>query len=201
MAATFMPYSGPGAGKFRAGHQVIHERQHAVEAVVDGVDIHRDRNAVLVRDACGARYRRGIVAVDMQQARAGDLLRSNLLRLESETLGAAPEHRALAAGAVDNNVGRLIGATLAALHVVEVDAGGLQAGPLGIAALIVPDGADILGAQSQAGASHHGAGHLATRADGFPLEGRFAGVRRKSRHDEQRVGSIQAYTHNVEISH
>ena len=75
--------AGPGAGKFGTGHQVIDVRQHAVKAMVDGIDIHGDGNAVLAGDAGRARYRRGIVAVDVQQARAGDLVLGNLVGLDA----------------------------------------------------------------------------------------------------------------------
>ena len=120
---------------------------------------------------------------------------------ERQAVGPAPENRALAAGTVDDDVGRLIGAALTALHVVEVDAGGLQAGPLDIAALIVADGADVLGAQSETRAGHHGAGHLSAGADNLPFERRLAGIGRKSRHDQHSVGGIQADAHDVEIRH
>ena len=68
------------------------------------------------------RHGRGVVPVDVKQSRAGDLLRRDLLRVDAEAIGAAPQDGSLTGRVVDQNVGALIGAILPKLDVVEVDA-------------------------------------------------------------------------------
>ena len=67
---------------------------------------------------------------------------------------------------------------------IEVDAstrvsGLLTAPPSSKACFVVAHGADILGAQSQAGAGYEGAGHLAAGAQVFFLEWHLAGIGRE----------------------
>ena len=140
---------GPLHGKLGAGDQVVDVRQHAVEAVIDGVHVHGDGHSGGAGDCGGVLHGGRIVPVDVQQARAGDLLRRDLRRLDAQAVVAAPEHGALAGGPVDDDVRRLIGAALAHLHVLQVDAGGLQALHLDAAALVVAHGADVLGSQAE----------------------------------------------------
>ena len=61
----------------------------------------------------------------------------DLLGVDAQAVVAAPQHGALAGGAVDDDVGRLVGAALAQLHVIQVDAGAGEALHLDAAALIV----------------------------------------------------------------
>ena len=84
---------------------------------------------------------------------------------------------------------------------VEIDAGALEAFNLDAAALIVADCADVLGAQSEAGARHHRAGDLAAGAEEFFLKRDFAGVGRKVGNDEHGVGGVEADTDDVEFGH
>ena len=72
--------TGPAAGEFGAGDQVIHQREDAVETRVDRVHIHRDRNAARARDSRRVFHRRGIVAVDVEQPGAGNLIVGDLFR-------------------------------------------------------------------------------------------------------------------------
>ena len=67
--------------------------------------------------------------------------------IESQTVGPAPQHRALTGGVIDEDVGGLVGAVLANLHVVEIDALAEQAFHLNLPALVVADGADVLDAK------------------------------------------------------
>ena len=121
--------------------------------------------------------------------------------IDAQAIVAAPEDGALAGGAVDDDVGRLVGAVAPQLHVVEIDAGALQAFHLDAAALVVADRADVLGAQAEAGARHHGAGHLAAGAEELLLKRDLAGVRREVGNDEQGVGGVQADANDVEFGH
>src|SRR5439155_12999377 len=96
--------------------------------------------------------------------------------LDAQAIVAAPEDRALARGPVDDDVRRLIGATLANLHVFQVDARSPQAFHLDAAALVIAQGSDIFGLQPEAGASDHGAVHLAAGAKDLLLKRRFSCV-------------------------
>jgi hypothetical protein len=64
-----------------------------------------------------------------------------------------------------------------------------------------PDRADVLGAQAQPRARHQGAGHLPAGADDLFLERHLAGIGREVRHDEQRIGGVEAHAHHVEFRH
>jgi hypothetical protein len=119
----------------------------------------------------------------------------------SGAIVAAPQHGALAGGVIDDDVSRLIGAVLAKLHVIEIDAGAAQALDLDAAALVVADAADVFHPQPEAGARHHGTGHLAARAHDFFFKRHFARVSRKVRHDQERIGGVQPDAHNVEFRH
>ena len=83
---------------------------------------------------------------------------------------------------------------------VEVDAGAEEALHLDAAALIVADGADVLGAQPQAGAGDHGAGHLPA---GLTISSGRAPCRhrREMGHHQQRIGGVQAHAYDVEFRH
>jgi len=142
-----------------------------------------------------------IVTVDVQHPRASNLIRRDLARLEGEAIGTTPKHRALAGGTVDDDIGRLIGTALAALHVVEVDPGGLQSFPIGCGRGRRRRVCRYTWRAVPGGRRPPGRWPPVRRADHFPFERRFAGVRRKAGNDEQGVGGIQPHTHNVEIRH
>ena len=77
--AERIAHAGPVRRELGARHQVIDVRQHLVEAVVNGVHVHGDGDPV-ARAMEAARATAGrIVPVDVQQARAGDLLRRDLV--------------------------------------------------------------------------------------------------------------------------
>ena len=84
---------------------------------------------------------------------------------------------------------------------IEVDAGALEAFQLDAAAQVVADGADVLGAQAEAGAGDEGAGHLAAGAEVLFLEGHLAGIGREVRDDEQGIGGIEPQSNDVEFRH
>ena len=174
-------------------------RQDPIEAVINGVHVHRYGNARAVRDARRVRHGGRIVPVDMQQARAQDLVRRDLGGIDTQALGPRPQHGALPGGAIDDDVGRLIGAARAALHVVHIDARLAQAGQLDAPALVVADGADVLGAQAQPCAGRHGAGHLAAGTDDLLFERHLAGVGGEAGDYEERVGGVQSYAGHVEL--
>jgi hypothetical protein len=67
--------------------------------------------------------------------------------------------------------------------VLDIDARLAQALHLDAPALVVPDGANVLGAQTQPRARHQRAGHLPARADHLFLEQHLPGVCRKVRHN------------------
>ena len=56
---------GPLHRKLGTRHQVIHIRQHAVETVIDRVDIHGDGHARLSGDSRGMLHGGGVVAIDV----------------------------------------------------------------------------------------------------------------------------------------
>ena len=87
------------------------------------------------------------------------------------------------------------------LYVLEIDPRSPQAVELDAAALVVADGADVLGAQPQPGARHQGAGHLPAGADNLFLERDLAGVGREARDRQQRVGGVQADAYDIEFGH
>src|ERR1035441_218945 len=116
--------------------------------LIDGVDIDGDGDAVAAGDFGGAGDGGGIVAVDVEQTGAGDHVVGDLLGEHLEGIVAPPKDGALAGGTVDEDVGGLIGTALADHHMIEIDAGALEAFQLDAAAEIVADGADVLGAQA-----------------------------------------------------
>ncbi len=65
--------------------------------------------------------------------------------------------------------------------------------------LVVADGADILGAQAQARARGHGAGHLASRTDNLFLKGNLACVSGEAWDDQEGIGGVEAHAHHVEL--
>ena len=115
--------AGPTRGKFGAADQVIDRGEHLIETRINVIDIHADRDAVVPRNAGGARHCGGVVPIDMQHARAGDLFRGDVGGVEAQTFGAVPEDGALAGGLVDDDVGALIGAAWADLDVVYINPG------------------------------------------------------------------------------
>ena len=155
--------AGPALGKFGAADQVIDASEHLVETRIDVIDIHADGDAVVARDAGGTCDRGRVVSVDMQHTRARNLLRSDMRRVDGQTIRAMPENGALAGGLVDDDVGALIGAAGADLDVVEIEAGFAKAGHLDAAAFVIADSADVLGPQAELAAGDERAGHLARR--------------------------------------
>ena len=192
-------FAGPGGGKFAGGDEVIDVGEDAVEALIDGIDVDGDGDAVAAGDFGGAGDGGGIVAVDVEDAGAGDHVLGDLLGVDLEAIVAAPEDGALAGGAIDDDVGGLIGTAAADQDVVEVDAGALEAFDLDAAAEVVADRADVLGAQAEAGAGYEGAGDLAAGAEVFFFEGHLAGVGREVRNDEQGISGIEAHSNDVEF--
>ena len=153
------------------------------------------------RDGGGMGHRGCIVAIDVQQARAGDLIVGDLAGVDAQAVVAPPQDRPLAGRSIDDDVSRLVGAALPQLYVVQVDAGGAQAFHLDAAALIVAHGAYIFRPQPQPRARHHGAGNLSAGAHHFRIERHLAGIGRKVRHHQQRIGGIEAHAHHVEFRH
>ena len=76
--------------------------------MIDGVDVHRHGNSGVVRDARGVGHGGRIVPVDVQQARAQDLVGRDFRRIDAQAFRPRPEHRALAGAAIDDDVRRLI---------------------------------------------------------------------------------------------
>jgi len=120
-------FTGPLTRKFGARDQIVDRPQHAVEAVVNRVDIHRDGNPVTTRDFRRLPDRRRIVRVDVQHPRAGNLFFGDALRLEAQALRALPQHSSLASGLVDDDVRGLVGTTHPRLDIIQVDPGSRQA--------------------------------------------------------------------------
>ena len=141
------------------------------------------------------------MAVDVKQAGAGDHVVGNLLGPHREAIVAPPQDGTLAGGTVDDDVGGLVGTAPADHHVIEVDAGVLEAFELDAAAEVVADRADVLGAQAEAGAGDEGAGHLAAGREVLFLERHLAGIGRKVRHDEKGIGGVEAHSNDVEFRH
>src|SRR5207237_9641540 len=98
-----------GRREFGAGDEVVDVGQHFIEAVINGVDVDRDGDAVLARDGGGVGDGSGVMAIDVEHAGAGDLLGVDLFRVDAEAVVGAPEHGALAGRAVDDDVGGLVG--------------------------------------------------------------------------------------------
>ncbi len=140
---------GPLAGKFGARDQIIDRFEHAIETVINGIDIARHRNALAARQLRGFFDRRRIVTVDVQHPRAGDFFERDAFGLQAQAIGTAPENGALTGGLIDDDVRRLIGTIFANFDVVEIDAGFAQAVHLHAAAFIVADGADVFNAQPE----------------------------------------------------
>src|ERR1019366_2293787 len=179
--------AGPGGGKLAGRDQVIDIGEDAVEALIDGVDVDGHGDAVTAGDVGGAGDGGGIVAVDVEQAGAGDHVVGDLLGPDLKGIVAAPQDCTLTGGAVDDDVGGLIGTAAADHHVVEADAGVLEAFELDAAAEVVADGADVLGAEAEAGAGDEGAGHLAAGREVLFLEGDLAGIGGEVGDDEQGI--------------
>jgi hypothetical protein len=57
--------------------------------------------------------------------------------------------------------------------------------------MVVSNGADVFGAQSEPRAGHYRSRHLSTRAQHLALEGDFTGVRGKLLDQQQGVGRVQ----------
>ena len=149
----------------------------------------------------GVRHGRRIVAVDVQQPRAGNLLVGDLGGVDAQAIAALPQHGALAGGVVDDDIGRLVGAVAAKLHVIQVDPRALQAVPLDAAAIVVADRTDVLGFQAELGAGHQRGGHLPARADHLFLKRHLARVGGKARHYQQGIGGIETDADHVEFGH
>ena len=115
--------------------------------------------------------------------------------------GRRHRHCALARGAVDDDVGRLVGAAVPLLYVVQIDIRSPQALHLDPPAFVVSHGPDVLRAQSQFAARHHGAGHLAAGTQHFVLKRNLAGIGGKVRHHQQSVGGVEPNAHHVKLRH
>src|SRR5262249_55492015 len=163
------------------------------------VYVHSDRNGMALRDLGRTRYGGRIVAVGVEHAGAGDLILGDFFGLDAQAFVAPPEYGALSRGGGGDGIWPLVWAALSPLHVVEVHARPAQAFDLDLPAVIVTDGADVLGTQAEARAGHHGAGHLATGTEQFLLKRNLAGVGWKMRHDEQGIGGVQAHADDVEF--
>src|SRR5689334_4946183 len=110
--------AGPARGKFGAADQVIHAAEDLIEAGVNIIDIHAHRNSVLAGDAGSAGNGRRVVSVDVEHPRAGDLLGSNVRRIQRQAIRPIPKDGALASGFVDDDVGALIRAAGADLDII-----------------------------------------------------------------------------------
>src|SRR5579864_2828815 len=190
---------GPLHGKFRARYQIIDMRQHAIESVIDGVDIHRDWNPMLARDPGGTRNGTGIMRVDVEQARTGDLLHRHTVRMETQAIIALPEYGPLSRGLVNQDIGGLVRTVLADFDIVQVDAALAQAFELDAAAFVITHGPDILHPKPQFGASYKGAGYLSPRAQQLALESDFAGVSREVREKNEGVSGVLTHTDNIKL--
>ena len=129
-----------------------------------------------------------------------DFFGRDAVRRKPQAFGPAPEHRALTGGLIDDDVGRLVGAILANLHVVEIDAGFAQAGELNAPALVVAHGADVFDAQPEVRSGRQCARHLAAGAQDFVIDRHLAGVSGKVRNQDKRVGGIESDADQIEIS-
>jgi hypothetical protein len=93
---------------------------------------------------------------------------------------------------IDENVRRLVGATLAHDHSRGVDSGAIQALALHLTPEVVSNCPYVSRAKAQLGARNHGAGHLASGAQGLFAKRDLARVSRILGQQDQGVGSIQA---------
>src|SRR5262249_877707 len=151
------------------------------EPLVNSVDVDRYGDSVAPRDRRGVGDGRRVVAVDVKESGAGDLLGRDLFRVDAEAVASLPEDRPLAGGAADDDICRLVGAVAPKLDVFEVDACASQALYLNPAALVIADRADVLRAESEAGARDEGAGHLASGTEKLFDKRDFSRIRRKVR--------------------
>src|SRR6185503_16197558 len=101
------------------------------------------RNAMVARNARGTGDGGRVMPVDVQHLAASDLLRSDVGRIQRQTIRAMPEDGALAGRLVNDDVGALIGATGAQFHVVEVHPGFSEAGHLDPSAFVVAHRSDV----------------------------------------------------------
>ena len=193
--------AGPSLGEFGAADQVVDAREHLIEARIDVVDIHADRDAMIARDAGGACDGGRVMSIDVQHTRARNLLRSDVRRVDGQTIRAMPEDGALAGGLIDDDVGALIGATGADLDVVQIEAGFAQAGHLDAAAFVVADSADVLGPQPELAAGDERAGHLAPGAHDLAFEGDLTAELRVFWNQQKRVGGVEADADQIEGGH
>ena len=88
-----------------------------------------------------------IVPVDVQKARASDLLGRQGGRIDAQAIVTMPEHGALARGLVHQNIGALIRAVGPDFDIVQIDAARAQAFELDGAALVIAQRTDIFCAQ------------------------------------------------------
>ena len=188
-------------GNSESGDQIIHPRQQCFKIAVHGVQIRRDRNSVTPRDLRRVRNGGGIVPIHVQQPRAHDLLLPNLFRFQRKTLRTVPEDGALACRFVHNNVGRLVRTILAQPQIADIHSGFAQAFKLNSAPLIVADRADVFRPKPQPGTGHHRACDLPARRIPLGLKRRFAAGSRKLADLNDRIGRVQADSHNIEFRH
>jgi len=95
-----------------------------------------------------------------------------------------PEDGALAAGAVDDDVGRLVGTSFNHVHAGDIDAAAPQAVQLKTAAIVVADGADVAAVFAERLAGDDRRRDLSARFDALFQERDFAGVGRKLGNDD-----------------
>ena len=141
------------------------------------------------------------MAIDVKETGADDFLGRDGSRVDAKAIVAAPEHGALSGAAVDQDVGALIRAVRADFEIVEVNAAREEAVHLNAAALVVADGADVLGAEPEPRTSDQRAGYLSAWAEDLAFERYFAAISGKMRDDDERIGGVQAYAHHVECRH
>jgi len=188
-------------GELGTRNQIIDVRQHIIEAVVDGVDIHGDGDVMLARDFRGTRDGGRIVPVDVEQLGASDFLGRDAGRIETQAFVALPKNRSLAGGPIDQDVRGLVGAVGADLDVIEVDAGLAQALELNLTAIVIAHRSDVFHREPELGARNHGAGHLAAGAQNFLFECDLPGIRGKMREHDEGVGGVEAHADYVELRH
>jgi hypothetical protein len=111
-------------------------------------------------DAGGVLHGRGVVAVNVEQAGAEDLIGRDFFGGEFETFGAAPEDSALACGFVDHDEGGLGSAVGAHADVFDVDTGGAEAFELEAAAFVVTYRSYVFSSEAERGGGYNGAGDL-----------------------------------------
>jgi hypothetical protein len=155
---------------------------------------------MIARDACCVFDGGGVVSIDVEEPRAGDLPLADLSRRDREAVRPSPEHSSFPGGFIDDDVRGLIRAVRSLLDVLNIDAGMPQALHLNAAAFIVTNRADIFRAEAKPGAGDHGRGNLAPNRDEFPREWNLASISGKARDDQHCVGCVEPNADDVEFA-